>query len=248
MFVVAGGVVLLAAVLSACGGTNLDDAPVERKSFGLTGRTLTIAAENSSVELVPADVRRVEVERQVDGWVMLGSGPDPVWRMKGDTLTLGVTCDAVSSDCVSRHRVKVPRDVTVKVDADNGRVSASGFATPLELFSDNGGVVVRDARGPLKLGSDNGSILAERISATSVITRSDNGSVRLKFSGVPDLVDSVTDNGGVTIDLPAGNPAYAVSATTDNGTVSVDVPRSDTSTHVVKVRTDNGQVTVRSAN
>ncbi|THA78133.1 hypothetical protein E6R60_04305 [Streptomyces sp. A0642] len=243
-----GGTVLLVGVLSGCGGTDVEDAPVEHKSFAYSGKALTIEAENSTVEVVPADVEQIEVTRRVDGWVVLGSGPDPVWKLEGDTLTLRVRCDALISDCGAQHQVKVPRGLGLTVDADNGKVTASGFGTPLKLHSDNGGVVVRDVTGPLELESDNGSVRGERISAASVVARSDNGSVELGFSRVPDLVDTVSDNGRVTIDLPAGKSAYAVSASADNGDVSVAVPRSDDSPHTVKARSDNGQVTVRSAN
>ncbi|NEE61005.1 hypothetical protein G3M55_92925, partial [Streptomyces sp. SID8455] len=95
--------------------------------------------------LVPADVEEVEVERQVDGWVVLGSGPDPVWTMKNDTLTLRVKCEAMINNCGARHEVKVPRGVTVVADADNGEVTAVGFDTPLRLSAANGDIVVRDS-------------------------------------------------------------------------------------------------------
>ncbi|MFI6652922.1 DUF4097 family beta strand repeat-containing protein [Streptomyces sp. NPDC050529] len=243
-----GGAVLLVGVLSGCGSTDVEGAPAEHKSFAYSGKALTIDAENSTVEVVPADVERIEVTRKVDGWVVLGSGPDPVWKLEGDTLTLRVKCDAMISDCGAQHQVKVPRGLALTVDADNGKVTASGFGTPLKLFSDNGGVVVRDVTGPLELKSDNGSVRGERISAASVVARSDNGSVKLDFTRVPDLVDTVSDNGGITLDLPAGKDRYAVSASADNGHVSVKVPRSDDSPHAVKAHSDNGEVTVRSAN
>ncbi|WP_299531302.1 DUF4097 family beta strand repeat-containing protein [uncultured Streptomyces sp.] len=233
--------------LSGCGSTDADAAPVERKSFALEGRELTIEAGNSSLRIEPADVERVEVERQVDGWVMFGSGPDPVWRMDGGTLTLKVDCDAMISDCEARYTVKVPDGVAVNVDGDNGKITATGFDTPLELSSDNGGVVVRDVSGPLKLRSQNGSVDAKNISGASVEARSDNGEVRLEFAAVPDLVDVVSQNGRIDIDLPSGRDAYAVDADADNGDVDVDVPRDSTSHHVVKVRSDNGGITVRNA-
>jgi DUF4097 and DUF4098 domain-containing protein YvlB len=107
---------------------------------------------------------------------------------------------------------------------------------------------VRDVSGPLELSADNGSVEAERVSGSSVIARADNGAVRIGLTRVPDLVDTVSDNGSVTIDLPAGRSAYAVSAEADNGDVSVKVPRSESSKHVVKARSDNGEVTVRTAN
>ena len=152
------------------------------------------------------------------------------------------------SDCESLHQVKVPRGVALEVDADNGQVSASGFGTRLALGSNNGRVVVRDSSGPLTLRSDNGAVVAERISAKSVDARSNNGSVELAFTGVPDLVDTVSNNGRVVVELPKGGRAYAVAAEADNGDVSVRVPRSDSSPHVVKARSSNGEVTVRRAN
>ncbi|MFF2328927.1 MULTISPECIES: DUF4097 family beta strand repeat-containing protein [unclassified Streptomyces] len=246
--VASGGAVLLGLALAGCGSTDPGDAPAEHKSFALSGKTLTIDAGHTSLELVPADVVKVEVTRRVDGWVVLGNGPDPKWRMRDDTLTLQVKCRALISDCDAQHRVKVPRGVAVVVKGDNGKVVASGFDTPLAVRADNGAVTVRDSSGPLNLESDNGGIVAEGVSSKSVRARSDNGSVRLGFASVPDLVDTESDNGRITIELPGGSVKYAVSATASNGRTSVDAPRSDESPHVVKAHSDNGQVTVRSAN
>ncbi|MGW3656939.1 DUF4097 family beta strand repeat-containing protein [Streptomyces sp. NPDC005151] len=246
--VASGGAVLVALALTGCGSADVDGAPAEHRSFALSGKTLTIESGGTTVELVPADVRKVEVTRRVDGWVVLGNGPDARWSMRDGTLTLRVKCSAVISNCGSRHQVKVPRGVAVTVNGDNGRILASGFDTPLTLHSDNGKVTVRDSSGPLKLESDNGGLVTERISSRSVSARSDNGGIRLGFSAVPDLVDTVSDNGRVTIDLPRGSEAYAVTATASNGRISVKVPRSDGSPHVVKAHSDNGQITVRTAN
>ncbi|MFE3514022.1 DUF4097 family beta strand repeat-containing protein [Streptomyces sp. NPDC059166] len=242
------GAVLLGAALTGCGSANAEGAPAEHKSFAFGGKSLTIDAANSALDLVSADVERIEVTRRVDGWAVLGSGPDPVWRLEGNTLLLEVECRAMISNCEARHEVKVPRGIALTVKGDNGTVSAEGFATPLKIGADNGGVHVRDVSGALDLHADNGTIDAERISATSVVARADNGSIDLGFSVVPDLVDTVSDNGRVLVDLPAGKNVYAVSAQADNGDVSVDVPRSESSGHVVKARSDNGEVRVREAN
>ncbi|MFF2960971.1 DUF4097 family beta strand repeat-containing protein [Streptomyces sp. NPDC057963] len=246
--IASAGVVLLGFGLTGCGSANPGDAPAEHKSFALGGKTLTIHSGNSSLELVPADVQKVEVTRRVDGWVVLGNGPDPQWKMQDDTLMLQVKCSALISNCASQHQVKVPRGVAVVVEGDNGKVVASGFDTPLTLHADNGKVTVRDSSGPLKLDSDNGGIVTEGVSAKSVSARSDNGRIQLGFASAPDLVDTVSDNGGITIDLPAGSVRYAVDAVAENGRVSVDAPRSENSGHVVKARSNNGQVTVRSVN
>ncbi|MFE9825068.1 DUF4097 family beta strand repeat-containing protein [Streptomyces sp. NPDC005791] len=246
--VAAAGTVLLLAGLSGCGSADAEDAPAEHKSFAFSGKALSIDAENSTLDLVPADVEQIEVTRRVDGWVMLGSGPDPVWKLDGDELRLEVKCRGLVSNCEAHHEVKVPRGLALTVQGDNGKVTAAGFTGPLKVTADNGGIRVRDVSGPLELSADNGSVEAERVSGSSVIARADNGAVRIGLSRVPDLVDTVSDNGSVTIDLPAGRSAYAVSAEADNGDVSVKVPRSESSKHVVKARSDNGEVTVRTAN
>jgi hypothetical protein len=234
--------------LTGCAGADAGEAPVESRSFPLSGKTLTIDSDNSELKLVPADVKDVRVSRQVDGWVFVGNGPEASWRMKDGRLILRVHCDGVATDCESRHTVKVPRGVAVTVEDDNGSVTATGFDTPLKIRSDNGEVTVRDSSGPLELDSDNGEIVAERVTAKSVTADSENGSVRLGLTAVPDRVESVSDNGEILIELPGAGAPYAVTAKSDNGSVDVRVPTADTSAHVVKARNDNGEVTVRSVN
>jgi hypothetical protein len=243
-----GGALLVGLAVSGCGSANAGEAPVERRTFSLGSGALTIEADNSDLELVAADVQDVQVTRQVDGWVFVGDGPEASWRIEDGTLTLRVKCDALASDCESRHTVKVPRGVAVTVADDNGSVTASGFETALEIRSDNGAVTVRDSSGPLELDSQNGKVVTERVTAKAVTAHADNGSVRLGFTAVPDRVEAVGDNGQIVIELPGSGAPYAVTATSDNGDVDVDVPTDETSAHLVKARSDNGKVTVRSAN
>ncbi|MFJ6181027.1 DUF4097 family beta strand repeat-containing protein [Streptomyces sp. NPDC092295] len=244
----AGGAVLIALAVSGCGGANVSDAPVETKSFPFQGKTLTIDTRNAAVELVPADVRDVEVTRQVDGWVFMGSGPHASWKMTGDTLSLKVRCKAVASNCESLHKVKVPRGVAVTLKGDNGQVTATGFTTALKLTSDNGALTVRNSSGPIDLKSDNGKITAENVSARTVTARSDNGAIRIGLAVVPDSVDTTADNGRIDIRLPSSGTTYAVTTSTDNGSVEVGVPTSESSTHILKARTDNGKITIQTAN
>ncbi|MBT2395354.1 DUF4097 family beta strand repeat protein [Streptomyces sp. ISL-100] len=244
-FLAVGGALVGVVALSGC-GTEAKDAPAEQRSFPFSGDSLTIDADNSALELVPADVKDVEVTRRADGWVFLGEGPESTWEMKGGKLVLRQHCTAMVSDCESWHRVKVPRGVAVTVKDDNGSVTAAGFDTALTLRSDNGEVTVKDSSGPLELTSDNGEIVGEGISSKRVNATSDSGSVRMGFAVVPDLVETTSDNGEIGIELP--HATYSVAAKSDNGDVRIDVPRDPSSPHVVRARSDNGEVTVRSAN
>jgi hypothetical protein len=251
-FLAAGGVMIVAALVGGCGGggseAKAEDKTPESKTFALSGKKLTIDSDGSDIQLVPADVEDLEVTRWFSGRTALGESPRVTWDMKRDTLTLRTECDALISDCSARHEVKVPRGVAVVVEEDNGAVTASGFDTALTLRSDNGEVVVRDSSGALDLFSDNGQVVAEGVSGKSVRATSDNGAVRLRLTAVPDRVETSSDNGSVTIELPRAAATYKVTTESDNGQVDVDVPLDDTSRHVVEAHSDNGEITVRSVN
>ncbi|MGW4051510.1 DUF4097 family beta strand repeat-containing protein [Streptomyces sp. NPDC004779] len=225
----------------------MDGAPVERRAFAFGGDALVVDVEGSDVEVVPDDVEDVRVERQVEGWVFMGSGPEASWGLADGRLSLRVECGGVASNCGAVHRVRVPRTVAVSVEGDNGDVTVAGFATPLKVRSDNGDVRVRSVSGTLDIGSENGDVTVEA-SATSpeVVTRSDNGDVRITLGSVPRRVDVAGENGDLTVALPSA--AYDVTGTSENGDRSIDVPEGRGSGRSVSVRSDNGDVVVRTAN
>ncbi|MER5971380.1 DUF4097 family beta strand repeat-containing protein [Streptomyces sp. NPDC002055] len=241
------GALLLAVAATGCGSADAaDDKTPERRDFALRGHALTVVAENTDVELVPADVEKIEVTRWFNGWTAVGGGVEKYWRMQDGELRIGVDCDGLINNCDTRHVIKVPRAAAVTVKGDNGDLTAKGFGTPLTLASDNGTVRVRDSRGRLDLSSDNGGVSATGIGARRVSAQSDNGDVRLAFARVPDRVETGTDNGGTDVALPRAR--YRVEAGTDNGDTDVSVPRSDRSGHTVTARSDNGDITVRTGN
>ncbi|XUM00375.1 DUF4097 family beta strand repeat-containing protein [Streptomyces venezuelae ATCC 10712] len=241
----ASGVAVFA--LAGCGTADAEGAPVERKAFALGGDALVVDSDNSELVITPADIDEVRVERQVDGWVFMGSGPDANWKLVDGRLTLRVECDAVASSCGAVHRIQVPRGVAVSVEDGNGGVTADGFTTPLKVRSDNGDVRVRNASGALDLGSGNGDVdVEDSVTSARLSVRSDNGDVGISLRTVPRKVDVVTDNGDVTVTVPRAE--YAVSGSSDNGDVRLDVPRRDNSEHVMSLRSDNGDLAVRTVN
>ncbi len=250
----ARGVAMLAAVavgvgvLSGCGSADLDDAPLERKTFPFGGERLRIESDDSELEITAADVDEVEVTRRVDGWVVIGNGPDASWKLEDGTLRLTIGCKGLAAHCAGHHTVKVPRGVSVTVEDGNGGVEAGGFADALTIRSDNGRVVVRDSSGPLVLETRNGGIRTERVTSTRVRAHSGNGSVRLDLDAAPERVESSSNNGGVDVRLPAGGGPYAVTAESRNGGVDVSVPTDDASERSVTARSGNGKVRVGTAN
>ncbi|WP_329458078.1 DUF4097 family beta strand repeat-containing protein [Streptomyces sp. NBC_01497] len=237
----------IAATVGAC-GADPSSAPVQKHTFAFTGKKLTIDADDSGVQVVPGDVTGVHVQRQVEGWVFLGTGPKATWELDGDTLKLKVKCSGLATDCSALHKVTVPRDVDVTVSSGNGKVTASGFTRSVSLRTSNGDAEVRDSSGPVSLSSDNGSLTALGLTGKRISATTSNGAIRLGFSTVPDHVDVDSHNGQVRINLPKGHTAYAVDAGSSNGGIDIGVPRDDASPHSVMAHTSNGQISVRAAN
>ncbi|MFJ8055979.1 DUF4097 family beta strand repeat-containing protein [Streptomyces sp. NPDC096142] len=245
-------VALLLLGATACGTASAgDDKHPDHRTFALPGRTLTIDSDDSALEVVAADANpagKIEVTRWWQGSVAIGSDPKVSWAMDGDRLKLRMRCSGVIADCSAKHRIEVPRGVTVKVEDGDGSVRAQGFADALNIRTHDGSVHVTDTTGPLTLHSGDGSLHAE-VSSRQVHATTGDGSVHLELGAVPDLVDSTSGDGSVTIALPTdGGAKYRVTTKTGDGSVHVSVPRDSTSSHVVTAHTGDGKVTVRNAN
>ena len=244
---VTGVVVALVAAASACASAG-DDKDPEHRSFALRGRTLTVDSNDSGLDIVAADSNRagrIEVTRWFQGSVTMGKDPKVTWSMADDRLKLRVRCSGVVADCSAKHRIEVPRGVSVVVRNGDGTVTARGFDQPLDIRSEDGSVTVKDSTGPLRLRTDDGSIRALGVRSQQVRAHSKDGSVRLELASVPDLVESSSDDGSLTIELP--RETYRVTADSDDGSVKVSVPRAESSSHVVSAKTKDGSIRVRAA-
>ncbi|GAA3811285.1 DUF4097 family beta strand repeat-containing protein [Streptomyces chiangmaiensis] len=242
---VAGVVAVVAATAAACGNDAGDDQHPDHRSFALHGRTLTVDSDDSALEIVPADVHRVEVTRWFRGTVVVGGDPRVTWAMKDDRLVLRLTCSGLVADCSARHRIEVPRGVAVKVEDGDGSVRAQGFEAPLTIRTQDGSVRVSDSTGPLTLDSGDGSVRATGVGSGRVHAATRDGSIHLELGTVPDLVESSSEDGSVTIALP--HQTYRVTTRAEDGSVHVSVPRDPGSSHVIDARTRDGSVTVRTA-
>ncbi|GGN56814.1 lipoprotein [Streptomyces albiflavescens] len=246
----AGVVVVLVAGVTACGASAGDDKNPDHRSFALHGRTLTVDSDDSALDLVVSDSAKsdkVEVTRWFQGHVVVGGDPRVTWAMEdGDRLVLRMKCSGVVADCSARHRIVVPRGIAVTVKDGDGSVRAQGFKEALSVRTSDGSVRVTDSSGPLDLRSSDGSIHALGVDSRQVRTRTQDGSVRLELGAVPDVVDSRSQDGSVTIALPRAG--YRVTTGSGDGSVNVSVPRDPASSHVVSAHTNDGKITVRTAN
>ncbi|WP_164555728.1 MULTISPECIES: DUF4097 family beta strand repeat-containing protein [unclassified Streptomyces] len=243
----AGAAVVLVAGLSACGASAAEDDDPDHRSFDLPGTTLTIDSDDSALEIVAADGHasgKIAVTRWFQGSVAIGSKAKVTWSMDGDRLVLREKCSGIIADCSTKHRIEVPRGVSVKVVERDGSVRARGFRDPLSIRTKDGSVRVTDSSGPLELRAGDGSVRAE-VTSRTVRARTGDGSIHLELGAVPDLVESRSGDGSLTIDLPRAG--YRVDTGTGDGAEEVSVPRDDSSSHRVTARTGDGKLTVRTA-
>ncbi|MFJ5528752.1 DUF4097 family beta strand repeat-containing protein [Streptomyces sp. NPDC093261] len=243
--VLAGVVAALVTTVGACGDDAGYDPHPDHRSFALRGRTLTVDSDDSTLEIVPADVDKVEVTRWFRGTVVAGGDPRVTWAMRDDRLVLRLKCSGLLADCSARHLIQVPRGVAVHVEEDDGSVRAQGFREALSIRTRDGSVRVTDSSGPLTLRSGDGSIRATGVDSRRVDATTRDGSVRLELSAVPDLVRSSSQDGSVTITLPPDR--YRVTTGSRDGSVHVSLPRDPASSHVIEARTSDGSVSVREA-
>ncbi|MFC4564435.1 DUF4097 family beta strand repeat-containing protein [Nocardiopsis mangrovi] len=242
MSIAAAGAALTLTVLTGCGA---DGGPEER-AFGPAGERITISAESGDLDVRPADVDEIEVTRWFTGWSAIGARTGADWEFAGDTLALTTDCaPLLLGRCDVRYEVLVPREVAVTVDGGSGAVSASGFASALDITTDNGAIRVEDAADPLSLRSASGEQRATGVTSGSVEARSENGAIRLSLAEAPDSVEVEADNGAVTVEVPEAD--YDVTTATDSGDVRTDVPEDSGSPHTITARTGNGAISVLTA-
>ncbi|WP_408995228.1 DUF4097 family beta strand repeat-containing protein [Streptomyces caniscabiei] len=174
------------------------------------------------------------------------SAPKTVRGVRLGGLTHAQSPGTVSPtpDPGATRRIEVPRGVAVAVRSDDGSVTAKGFAEPLEVRSADGAVRVGDTTGPLELHTDDASVRALGVASRSVRVSTQDGSVTLELGVVPDLVESRSDDGSISIGLPR-DTSYRIETGSDDGSVDVSVPRDESSAHVVTAHTQDGSVTVR---
>ncbi|MFD3637900.1 DUF4097 family beta strand repeat-containing protein [Streptomyces griseus] len=236
-----GGVVVLTVAAAGCGPevTSADTA-AKSKTFEFSGRSLTVKSGSADLDFVAADVRGIQVTRQVSG-TKVGGEVEAGWKLEGDVLALAVDCTGISVNCGAKYTVKLPRDVALTVENAKGLVEATGFTADFSAKADD--IRVSDLSGPrLDLEGRDGTIEGERISAGAVTVAARNGDSELDFASAPDLIDVRSQDGDVRLGLPEAT--YAVDTAAKKGDITVEVTKDDTSDRAVRTRTRNGDIVI----
>lgn len=181
----------------------------------------------------------VVLRQSTVGTVTLPPGADrvSVRTVNGDVVLQPAGSDATRASWVTDHFLLAPdpsvvtdRGVDVRANCPMDNVLGLGHCavdfdirvepgTPTDLESVNGDVRVTALRAPLTMSTGNGQVSATALNAPRVRAESDNGSVHLEFTGVPDLVEATSVTADVVVRIPAG--AYDVAVDADSTAIGV---------------------------
>ena len=244
-----GLAVLLVAVL--VGGWFVATRVFGREDLNVTTSAATAGATSVHIDGSNADVT---VEPSPDSAVHVhatgqfaGTAPDIRARTADGVTTVTLHCGSGWLNwCDINATVQLPADLALRMNTDNGSLTATGITGNLDLTSDNGDLDIRGGGSTITAVTDNGHVWIRDSTASSVTLRSNNGGVEAEMRTVPKSMDVQTDNGDVDLTVP-GSAKYDVKSNTDNGTVKIQVGLdSDSGSHIV-VATDNGDITVRTS-
>jgi len=146
-------------------------------------------------------------------------------------------------ECDVDLTVAVPAGIAVTASTDSGDITASNLGN-LTLQADSGNLQVNGGSGLLHLSTNSGQITGVAMGASDVNASADSGDISLDFGHAPADVLVQDDSGDVTVTVPSGGPAYAVTAHSNSGSTSIEVPTDPTSTHDISISVDSGNAVV----
>lgn len=208
---------------------------------------LDLDVAHGDVSIRAGAAERVDIERTLR-WSGARPAIDETWSQ--DTLRIVADCpDTVSSPgrvCRVDQVVQAPPAVEARVRTDAGDIGVRDIDGALSLSTNAGTMTLTDVAGPLSLRSSAGDITGTGLRSPRVEAWLDAGTVKLRFDAAPDQVTVESSVGGVTIEVPPGDP-YRVQVDTTVGTQRVDVAQEPGAKRVIEVRATVGDVRIRYA-
>jgi DUF4097 and DUF4098 domain-containing protein YvlB len=158
----------------------------------------------------------------------------------------------------------------IECHTDNGRIELAELAaTSLDVETDNGRIEISKVQTDrLKTKTDNGRVTMKNIDAEAIYAESDNG--RIEFDQVDGELTAITDNGRIVlagehldrnIDFQTDNGSIEITTThkasnatilakTGHGRIDIYGERNSRSRfgaelHQIRLKSDNGRITVR---
>ena len=136
----------------------------------------------------------------------------------------------------------------VTLNSGGGDVGISAIGGTADLLTGGGNVTASDLGGILTFTTSGGDVNGSGLFSRHVTMSTGGGNVSLVFTQVPDDVTIGSSGGDITIVLPHGGTAYAITAHTAGGDYSAPgVPTNDASGNKIKIDSGGGNVSIAEA-
>jgi Putative adhesin len=187
----------------------------------------------------------------------------PRLTISGDGFHLD--CRLLTGNCGLSATLDVPLDTAVNVASEGGNMQVNGIDSAATLNSSGGDVTVSGVGGSTdvttgggnltasdlgnirQFSTDGGDVNGTGLFAPRVTTESGGGNVTLVFTRVPTYLSVTSDGGDISIVLPGGSTAYAITnSNSDGGSYSAQVPTttSPTASHTITVNSGGGNISI----
>ena len=235
-----GVLLLVAAFFFALSGRS---GPVNLSAVETAGTSLSVQIPNAELTLEPSADDQVHVSMT---GTFFGNEPTLTVRTEDGVTEVRGGCKAqLFARCAVDVAVQLPPDLPVTVQAQNGRIAASGLTGQVTLETTNGAIETDGTVGQVDARTTNGDIRVTDAASKTVQATTTNGSVELTFTDAPDVVDAGSTNGSVIVRVPVSGVSYLVTTQTTNGSVnSGTVPSDSTSRRTITAQTTNGGITI----
>jgi hypothetical protein len=222
--------------------------------------TAAVGVDSGNLRVLPGPAGQIQVHGTIRYSLVR---PQVSWQRTGSTITFHSRCRAPVGECSLNYRVTVPPLGRSDVFIADGDLIASGLAGTVTLGSAAGDIravrisgdaTISDHSGDIVVSSlsaaravisnDSGNITGSAVSSPDLNVQDSSGDITVVFTSVPARVRVSDESGNITLVLPPGPTTYRVAASTQSGVSTVTVPRNSSSTHVITVTDQSGDVTV----
>jgi hypothetical protein len=224
------------------------------------GRTASVQVDSGDLSVGPGPAGTLRVTGTAH-YALARSAVS--WQSSPTGVSVRSRCRQLTGPCSFTYAVAIPQGSIAGIDDSSGDVTASGLAGRLtvqagsgdvrvsalsaevRISDDSGDVIGSSLTGPeLTISAGSGDVALTGVASPDVTVASQSGDTTLTFTRVPARVQVSADSGDVTLVLPPGSTAYRVVAHSSSGSTAVLVPKDLSSTHVITVTDQSGDITI----
>lgn len=229
---VLGAIAALSLLVAGCGSSASGDESIN-ESFS----SITVTMGGGSLQ--------IERTAGTPEWLAeasySGNRPDFEPKVVEGVLTVDDGCEG-QSDCTVDYLISVPENTQVTVTTSDADVTITQISAAVTIETDSGVVFLNTVKGPITVGTETGDVIGTKLEAASASFSSRTGDIDVAFERVIAELTATTGSGNVTAQL-AGD-SYNLTAEAGSGSTDVKIDSDETSTNIVSLRTESGEITV----